>query len=399
MVSGYFMAGNVKKEIICDIIICGAGLAGLSLVYRALKTGLWADQDIVIIDSSVKDENDKTWSFWKKDALPFEDLVVKSWDRLSVFTNAGEKINLKTGGYTYNSIRSLDFYTHVLAYLSAIANVRFIYDEVQTVEAQGKMCIVETQSLCIKSTYTFNSIYIKPALAPNSQYFLQHFKGQVIKSPKLASELDEAYLMDFRTGQEHGSTFFYTLPLSADELFIEYTIFSKTLLSQDAYDAKIQAYIKDVLQISDYDVISEEFGVIPMTDHHFTRYDGNIVNIGTIGGDTRGATGYTFTNVQKTITKILGAWAESKSPFFVHEHISNKHHLYDATLLNVLDGQQYSGHTLFCDLFRKTDASYVFEFLDGETNIFHDLRIITSLRPWPFIKAMAAVIRLRIKQT
>ncbi len=129
-----------------------------------------------------------------------------------------------------------------------------------------------------------------------------------------------------------------------------------------------------------------------MTDHCFTRFESNIIHIGTIGGDTRGATGYTFTNVQKTITKILAAWDVNRSPFFVQEHISKKHHLYDATLLNVLNGQQYAGHTLFCDLFKNTDARYVFAFLDGETNIFQDLKIITSLRPLPFIKAMTSVL-------
>lgn len=392
MVSGYAMAGNQIDEISCDIIICGAGLAGLSLAYRALKSGLWTNQNIIIIDSTVKKENDKTWSFWKKEAIAFEELAFKTWDRLSVFSQAGEKISLKTGGYTYNSIRSIDFYNHVLAYLSGLRNVQFIYDEVQDVHTSGNTCLVETKYGRYNSTYVFNSIYEKAVLNTNTQYFLQHFKGLLIKSSQLSLIPNEAYLMDFRTGQEHGSTFFYTLPISVDEVFIEYTIFSKALLSQKVYDVKLSAYIKDVLKVRDFKVVSEEYGVIPMTDHRFTRFHGNIVNIGTIGGDTRGATGYTFTNVQKTINKILEAWSVNKTPFFKGEHISKKHHLYDATLLNVLDDGKYPGHQLFCDLFKNTDASYVFAFLDAETNLFQDLKIITSLKPMPFIKAMITVL-------
>jgi lycopene beta-cyclase len=389
------MASKIKTKIKCDIIICGAGLSGLSLAYQAIKSDVWLDLEIVIIDNNSKTKNDRTWSFWKKGPTSFDHLIFKSWDRLAVYANAGEKLSLETGNYTYNSIRSIDFYNEAFSFLSACKNVRFYYEDVVKVESEISACVVETTNLRITSAYVFNSIFKNPKLKSGKQYFLQHFKGIVIESPSLHLNPEEATLMDFRTGQEHGTSFFYTLPITENQLFLEYTIFSKSLIQPIKYDQKIHTYIKDVLKISDYEVLSDEYGVIPMTDHQFNRFVGNIINIGTIGGDTRGATGYTFSNVQKTTSKILRHWKRTKNPFFTGEVINKKHRLYDATLLNVLDSGSYPGDKMFVDLFKNTSAKVVFAFLDGETHLREDFKIIKSLKPLPFIKAMAKVLTRR----
>lgn len=386
------MASKIKTKIKCDIAICGAGLAGLSLAYLAVKSGVWLDQEIVIVDNNSKTKNDRTWSFWKKEATGFDHLIFKSWNRLSVYASSGDKLPLDIGNYSYNSIHSIDFYSEAFNFLSACKNVRFYYEHVVHLKSEGVNCFLETTNYLITSAYVFNSIYNKPKLKSATQYFLQHFKGVMIQASSLNLNPDEATLMDFRTGQEHGTSFFYALPLAKDQLFLEYTIFSKRLLKQQAYDLKIEAYIKDILQISDFEILSDEFGVIPMTDHRFTRFEGNIINIGTIGGDTRGATGYTFSNVQKTVARIVKQWKLAKNPFFKDEVINRKHHLYDATLLNVLDSGSYPGDKLFFDLFRNTKANDVFAFLDAETNLLTDLKIIKSLKPLPFIQAMAKVL-------
>jgi lycopene beta-cyclase len=395
MVSRYFMASKIKTKIKCDILICGAGLAGLSLAYQALKSGSWSDQEVLIFDTSSKTQNDRTWSFWKKAPMAFDHLIFMSWNNLSVFTNSGQQLRLETEDYTYNSIRGIDFYNETFSFLSACRNVKFYYEEILDLRSESASCYAETENYQVTAKYAFNSIFKKPILKSKDQYFLQHFKGVILKSSSQVLDLNEAYLMDFRTGQEHGTTFFYTLPLSADELFIEYTLFSKFVLKQEVYDERIDAYIKDVLKISEYNVISDEYGVIPMTNYRFKRFDGNVVNIGTIGGDTRGATGYTFTNVQKTVRNILKSWDSHKHPFFKKESINFKHHLYDATLLNVLDEQEYAGHELFSDIFRNSKAADVFAFLDAASSTFQELKIISSLKPLPFIKAMTKVLLSR----
>jgi len=390
------MEGSLKQELSCDILICGAGLAGLSLAFRGIKSGKWDKEKIIIVDPSSKEENDKTWSFWKKEQGPFDELIFKSWSKLSVFTFAGEKIQLDTDKYNYNSIRSDDFYCHTRTFLLAQPNVTFLKASVQALRSTQEECLAETTNHKIKAGYAFNSIYDKPLLSTSTQYFLQHFKGVIIRSQEIQILEHEAYLMDFRTDQSQGTTFFYTLPLSQHEIFVEYTLFSKQLLEQSAYDAAIAEYLTDILHLKSYEILHTEYGVIPMTDHKFNRFQDRIVNIGTVGGDTRGATGYTFTNVQKTISRILAAWGDGSTLKPWREVVDAKHHIYDSIMLNVLNDGKYVGHRLFSDLFKNAKANYIFKFLDAETGILEDLRIITSLKPLPFIDALTKVIRSKV---
>lgn len=380
------------QSVKCDILICGSGLAGLSLLYRAIKAGLWIDKTIIVVDQSGKSENDRTWSFWKDSPSDFDDVIYKEWKNLSFFDNNGDQICLKSGNYTYNSIRSIDFYNHIFAFIKDFTNITFVQSVVEEIISTADKCILKTNTHTYTATYLFNSLYKKPELKVGEQYFLQHFKGVKISTKSVIPKLTDAYLMDFRTSQQEGTTFFYTLPTANNELFVEYTLFSKSVLPAKVYEKEIAKYLTNILKITDYEILEDEYGVIPMTDHQFKRFDGNIVHIGTIGGDTRASTGYTFTNTQKTIGKIISSFKNSGHPFFINETIGLKQHLYDATLLNVLAERKYEGHQLFTDLFKNTKASVIFSFLDAETSILQDVQIMKSLKIFPFLKAFFAAV-------
>lgn len=375
-----------KSERTYDFIICGAGLAGLSLAYSAFSSGVWKNERVLIIDQAKKNSNDRTWSFWEKSPGIFEDLVHHQWKQLVFFTHEGQRVELDHLPYLYKSIKAIDFYTHLQSYLKTLPHVEWCEDSVVSTESFADYCEVQTNQAVYTSRFVFNSLFEKPILPGGSQYFLQHFKGVTIQTNDKQFNPEEAFLMDFRTSQENGTTFCYTLPISEHEVFVEYTLFSKELLPMDLYDERINTYIKEVLEIPDYEIIDNEFGVIPMTDIHFERRNGNILNIGTAGGDTRGSTGYTFTNVQKTISKILKAYQATGAPFFDKEVIGAKERRYDSTLLNVLDEGKYPGHKLFSDLFSGTDARAVFAFLDAESTIIQEIKVMKSLKTMPFLK-------------
>lgn len=391
------MAGSLRENIKCDIIIAGAGLAGLSLLYRTMNQGIWKDLSIVVVDEHLENPAQKNWSFWKKFSGPFDDLICQRWHRLSFFNADGHETKLAVGGYTYNTIRSSDFHQHCISQLRTFKNISFVAGKVLEIYQENSKCYLNTLNLRYEGSYLFNSIYNKPTLTPGSQYFLQHFRGLMIRSAQFNFVEDQAYLMDFRTSQEHGASFFYTLPFASDEAFIEYTVFSKKVLTLPEYEEKISIYLKEVLHITEYAVLDREYGVIPMTDHHFRRFEGNIINIGSAGGDTRGSTGYTFSNVQLTVGYIIANWKAKGDPFFSEEVIGKKHQLYDATLLQVLDDGAYKGHQVFEDLFRTTKAESVFSFLDAKSSWVEELALISSLRPLPFLKAMISVLFRKLR--
>ena len=369
-----------------DIIVCGGGMSGLSLLYRALKSGIWDNKTILLIDKSDKSINDRTWCFWENSPSPFEEIIFRKWDEMCFFSSDNQGYLLDTGEYTYNMIRSIDFYDYTLDYLKTRANLTIINENIITITTTDNGCEVITDNKKLNSDYVFNSIYTRPDLKEKHTYLLQHFKGVLIESSELNLNPNKIYLMDFRTNQENGNTFFYVLPTSGNTALVEYTLFSEKLLEKDLYDKRIEEYITDILTIKDYKILESEFGVIPMTDYPFSRANKNIINIGTIGGDTRGSTGYTFTNTQKTITKIINNYSINGIPHFHKEHISSRHKLYDSTLLKVLANGKYKGHHLFTDMFSSAKASDILAFLDSESTLKQEFKVIKSLIPQYFIK-------------
>ncbi|TDE17172.1 lycopene cyclase family protein [Dyadobacter psychrotolerans] len=381
-----------------DIILSGSGMAGLSLVYRALKEGIWKNETILIIDKSRKEKNDRTWCFWQQEAevSDFEQVIFRRWEKISYFTNSGLHLKLQNGAYLYNMIRSIDFYEHVLNFICQFKNISFLHEEIISIDGGEKFGIVKTTSGNYTARYIFNSVYKKPELKSHNQYFLQHFKGLRIRTTQFKADPGEMYLMDFRTSQQQGATFFYVLPLDKNEIFLEYTIFSKSLLEPEEYDLKIKEYLTEVLEINEYEILESEFGIIPMTDYNFERRAENVINIGVAGGDTRGSSGYTFTNTQKTISKILDSFKNDGHPYFKDETISTKHKLLDATILKVLDENVYNGEEIFSDLFKNVKAESVFAFLDSESSIIQDLTVMRSLKAKHFIGPFIQVIHQKI---
>lgn len=369
-----------------DIIVAGAGISGYCLLYEAMKAGIWKDKQVLFIDNSFSNRPNKMISFWADSTTPFRNMSVAHWKKMAFYSHTGKKTLLDVGGYEYFSIDCKRLFQTYHSYLSEFSNIHFLEAKIFDSQSVGQGCAVKTNRGDFTSKYVFSSLFERPDITGQHQYFLQHFKGIQIQVNETLKSPDEAVIMDYRTDQEHGTTFFYCLPLSSHQLFIEYTLFSKFLLEEKCYDDAIRKYITEVLGITNYVVLEEEKGVIPMTDYPFVRHSGNITYLGTAGGDTRGSTGYTFTNLQRTIRSIIREFQETATPFFKTEHIGTKEKLYDATLLAVLNEASYQGHEIFTDLFQGTKAERIFKFLDSDSALSNDIRIMLSLRKWPFAK-------------
>ncbi len=78
-----------------------------------------------------------------------------------------------------------------------------------------------------------------------------------------------ATLFDFGTPQKNDLRFFYVLPFSKTQALVEYTIFSSQLLPEEEYEAALREYIHDRLGVISYQIHSEEYASIPMTDYPF----------------------------------------------------------------------------------------------------------------------------------
>ncbi|WP_445718614.1 lycopene cyclase family protein [Flavobacterium sp.] len=381
-------------------IFTGSGLSALMTVYEMLVSGKFDDKSILLIDANTKKVNDRTWCFWDENNL-FDEIVSKKWNQ-AVFAN--EKFNrvLELAPYQYNKINGLDFYELVFKKISEHKNIHFLNQKVVDFKELGNHCVVKTREETFTCNKIFNSIYtqdqrsncmehsgINPEVVTAQNKFpliQQHFIGWFIKSKEAVFSPNCATFMDFSVEQKGNTRFMYVLPTSSTEALLEYTLFSKDLLSKEEYELEIQKYIEN-LGITEYEIIEKEQGNIPMTCYPFWKHNTkNIINIGSAGGWTKASTGYTFKNASKK-SKALVQFLKSETDF-TKFHKKDKFWFYDLLLLDILSSKNELGSKIFSSMFKKGSSTVIFKFLDEETSFSEDLQVIWKCPKILFIKAL-----------
>jgi lycopene beta-cyclase len=381
-------ASNKPVNNTYDYIVCGAGCAGLSLLMHMIAKGGFENKKILLVDKDPKKTNDRTWCFWEEEEGLFQPIVKKGWQDLWFHADGvSKKLNIRP--YQYKLIRGIDFYNHCLQALSKQPGITFLNAPVASLfsdDAKGTGVVLE-DGTTYRAAYIFNSIlFQKPILTKKQYWLLQHFKGWFVETKAPAFDESTGTLMDFRTSQETGATFFYVLPFSPTQALVEYTLFSKKLLPDEAYEKALQAYVAQTLGIEHYQVTEKEFGVIPMSNYPFPARQNNIINIGTAGRQTKASSGYTFRFIQKNSKAIVDCLLRGDTTFS-KAHAAPRFHFYDSVLLHILYNDTLRGADIFADLFRKNKPQQVLKFLDNETSLREELGIISSLPTLPFSKA------------
>lgn len=369
-----------------DYIILGAGASGLMLAYRMASDLFFDNKSILILDKDTDKGNDRTWSYWEEGLGEWDDIIGKTWDCV-FFSDKSFSETINISPYCYKMIRSETFYKKMWNKINTKSNIEFINTSVLNHKIVDNKVLVTTTLKSFSANKVFNSLpntsYLKQDKYPVLQ---QHFIGWFIKTKVDTFDDTTATFMDFSVPQKGNTRFMYVLPMDKQTALFEYTLFSKDLLEVSEYEDAIKYYLKEN-GINDYEIIETEKGSIPMTSYDFTELNtSNIFNIGTAGGWTKASTGYTFrstTKKTKDIVKLLKSGKDiskykSKSKFW----------FYDLLFLDVLANHNESGSVLFSSLFKKTNVKTIFRFLDEESNLWEDFKIITSVPSKNFISAL-----------
>lgn len=371
-----------------DFIFFGAGCAALSLLTRMLRTGRFNDRKILLIDREEKTKNDRTWCFWEKETGFFEDVVSKKWDTISFFSNDYSS-TLPIEPYQYKMIRGIDFYQYCFDEIQRHSNVEIMYGDLKDWWRHDGTITLKIDDKDIgfgdKGTVIFNSIYNTSNKGFKTIRLLQHFKGWIIETPSPFFNERVATIMDFRVHQDHGTSFAYVLPIDKNHALVEYTLLTKELLKPEQYDLELSNYIENILGLHKYTISEKEFGAIPMTNEKF-QFSGNSWQIGTAGGQTKASSGYTFQFIQKQSEKIVNCLISGKSLKEI-KPAPARFRFYDNTLLHILYHNSFRADKIFADLFRKNKPQRVLRFLDNESSVYDEMKIIGTLPAWPFLKA------------
>lgn len=384
-----------------DYLIVGAGAAGLSLAYHMQQAGL-KHKRIALIDRAPKRGNDRTWCFWETSEGPFEPLVFRRWERIA-FHGEGFSAILPLAPYRYKMIRSADFYAFFEDWLPRQPNITRCFVEVVAVEEDEEQArVVTREGMVLRGEWAFSSVAFTSPCTPEDRYvhcWWQHFLGWVVHTPSPTFDPEVATLMDFRVPQAEGEVrFAYVLPFDAHRALVEFTVFSRSVWARDAYRDPLRAYLSEQLALKGYEVIEEEFGVIPMTDADLASKQHRVVRIGMNGGDTKPSTGYTFKRIQQRTRAIAAALASGRSPHTAQRASFRRirQQLFDSTLLNVLDRRRLPGKRVFTDLFARNPTARVLRFLDEDTSLLEDLLVMRTVNIPAFTRSTLAALWTRL---
>ncbi|MEU9588504.1 lycopene cyclase family protein [Streptomyces sp. NPDC048219] len=376
----------------CDVLILGGGAAGLSLALR-LTAPTSPTVTLVEAPDGPLRPGERTWCYWDHGGDDLDEAVSASWARLRVHGGDGRAITVRPSPLTYRMLRSTDFEDLVHARLARSPRVHVLRATADTVRdtadgAEVRCTDPGGRPLTLRARYVFDS-RPRRTLPPARTRLLQHFRGWFVHTATDRFDPGVADLMDFRVPQpRHGLAFGYVLPTAPDRALVEYTEFSRTPLTTAAYEAALTHYCRDVLRLGAFTVESAEQGIIPMTDARFARRTGPAVfRIGTAGGATRPATGYTFAAVQRQSRAIAAALHAGRA------HVPPPHGrralAMDAVMLRALDTGRIDGPAFFTDLFRRVPPARLLRFLDGDTSPWEEWSVGLRTPVGPMLRTAA----------
>ncbi len=378
-----------------DVVIVGAGLAGLQCCLALLREDEGRSLRIALVDPRDYSDNDKTWCYWDR-SHDFGDLIYHEWSYAQVFPSSdddtAEKARLiDLRPYRYKMIRSIDFYESALRQINQSPQV----DRIRALATEvGDMQVNCDDGSLLTGRYILDS-RLPDDLFSHSQSIMihQHFLGWYIEIDKPLWNPDKMTMMDFRLQYGRSTSFCYVLPVSETKALIEYTLFTDSLLKHEDYQRLISAYIEKYVTTSKYKIIERESGVIPMSSYPFQQHNSTYYQrIGTAGGWVRASTGYSFYRSivyskaiaaaivkSEALPRIAGSkWRERKMRF------------YDTLLLRILKDDNAIGAHIFYRFYQQRTLAAALPFLDGRSSIWQDLQIILSLPKKPFIKALVS---------
>lgn len=374
-----------------DIIIAGAGAAGLSLLWRIIHSSILSNHNILLIDQSFELTDDKTWCFWEDLELPDELLIHHSWNQLLVKIG-GDTYSEELKKYRYKCLRSEDFSGYILNRAKKNNQVTFLEADIHNFSSDDQSGKVHTSKGDFRSNRIFQSV-LKPRKYNELNVdisLIQHFLGWEIEYNENLFNPDIPIFMDFDIPQENGTSFIYLLPFSKRKALVEFTIFSNQLLEKHQYREQIRDYLRtnyDVHQ-HDYSIHREEFGTIPMEDRRYpSQYCAFVWNIGIVGGYAKPSTGYTFSRIQKHTSEITKA-LESNKNIPESSPSSYRFRVYDLMMLYLLEYEKGNALNVFECLFKKNNFDDVLQFLAETSSIKQELAIFSKMPYPPFFRSI-----------
>ena len=353
---------------IYDIAFIGLGASALATLKLNYKD---SPMSIVGIDKNYNSTRNNFFAFWLTDWMKeFNEVIKYRWNKWSFYYN-DLKIEHESQEMPYCVIKFQDWKNFCMKDFDALTIEENDVLFMEKINDYFEITLEGGKKIYARKVYDSRT----PEQQPNK--LKQHFLGYVIRSTELKYE-NSVNLMDFRVSQEEGLHFMYLLPLKDNEVLIESTVFSKTILKKDWYEKKIKDYIINNLNIKNYQLVEEERGVLPMYSINYKSIDNNHINIGSRGGATKISSGYAFSffikslksralNLKKNYHSFWDNWMDIIFVNYIENNIQTENIF--RRMIGSLNGEEFAS------------------FMMGTSSLRTKLKIIYSMPKLGFLKS------------
>lgn len=391
-----------------DLVIVGAGAAGLSCAVQLGRRGLTRGLRVLLLEPRETYVRDRTWCFFDVMPHPFEEGVSHAWPAWRVATPRGS-VERSWPGLAYRHLPADAFYEAALARIEADPGVELrLGTRVTGIEEAPGGVLVSTASGSVRARLVLDSRPPRPRAEPAAgrdgrhARLLQHFHGEVVRTEDDAFDPGLATVMDFRVPQERGIHFVYVLPFDRRTALVEDTYFAGTPRPVEDYAEEIGSYLRAHHGIARYEILHSETGAIPMDARPpETRTGPRTWNVGVRGGAARPSTGYAFLAIQRQAERIaagLAAWAEepSRPPPEPPRVYSRRAAFLDRVFLSHLLRRPRAAPELFLRMFERVRPDALARFLFDGGSPLDDLRVMAALPALPLVAETFRVYARRV---
>ena len=108
-----------------DVVIAGAGLAGLTLARLLAMDPVLKTKRVLIIDRDEKKANDRTWCFWAREDEHMPGVATFSWDDCRFYAPGLDR-RFHLAPYRYHMVRGSDYYAWSKEQIASNANLGWL---------------------------------------------------------------------------------------------------------------------------------------------------------------------------------------------------------------------------------------------------------------------------------
>ncbi len=366
-----------------DIVVAGAGCAGLSAAVHLIEAGM-GGRRVTVLDPRTGFGRDRTWCFFRVMDHPFAGAVAHRWHRWRI-RGAGRAIVRGSATHPYEHLPSDAFYREALARIGRTDRVEVqLGTRVESIDDQGDAVAVRTDRGELRARLVLDGrpSAAEPRSRPGDVRLLQCFAGWFVHTEEPQLDPEIATLMDFDVDQSGGIHFVYVLPFSEHDALVEDTFFVREPPPEDRYDRNLASWLERH-GVVDYEVVAREQGVLPMTTEPIDLAPSpRVLRIGLAGGLARPATGYAFLAIQRHSRALAKRLVEQEAPAPPPPRAARTLFL-DRVFLSHLARDPAGAPGLFVRMFERAPPDVLARFLSEESSVADDLRLMAALPPAP----------------